>query len=125
MTRPRRLILATSLLLSSVLLHHFFCRWVFGATHSSSVRVLAYRATDQTPGGETISMYGIVSRGVPGPVAGVFGVVVPLNMLLALAYLVVGWREESRAAAGRCIGCGHPLAGARRCPECGVEVGRP
>ena len=34
-------------------------------------------------------------------------------------------RSAARARRGECRGCGHPLAGLQRCPECGVDTPKP
>jgi hypothetical protein len=34
-------------------------------------------------------------------------------------------RSAARVRRGACRGCGHPLAGLQRCPECGVDIPKP
>lgn len=59
----------------------------------------------------------------------------PAQLLGNLAFLTVAfgigltvlgeWRQRWRRRAGACIECGHLLAGATRCPECGAMIEGP
>lgn len=126
MARIKRLMVALALAISALLLHTTFCKWTFGAPGAPVYAITAQAPIPAgvavPPGTVGLLRHGLVKGGdMPVALCVVGGVVVPLNLLFILAYLAASWKEQSRAARGRCRKCNYILAGAQQCPECGLD----
>jgi hypothetical protein len=141
MLRSQRILVTIGFVLLAWLLHTNLCEWVYKEQlpYGSSGGVATYwhsilwarthklpPAAMPTPGHSRNSYTGIVTDfGVNPGDAVVFGIALPLTLLMLVAYSWLGWRRDARAARGLCPVCGYDLRGASEpsaaCPECGSK----
>ncbi|MHC4218671.1 MAG: hypothetical protein ACYSU7_09485 [Planctomycetota bacterium] len=126
MVRSQRILIGISLPLIALFLHATLCAWKWKGRTDPAKPILVYHHREN-PG---LASYGITpasglfSQSGSVEVAVLFGVVVPLVLCVADAYLFLGWRYQAAVRRGRCPNCGYDRKGdrsepARRCPECG------
>ncbi|MHC5023593.1 MAG: hypothetical protein ACYTGG_06735 [Planctomycetota bacterium] len=138
MTREQRILVAVGLLLLAWLLHVQLCDWGWKETRHRSATIAAL-PHGTPPAGLQGVVRGLgaytglfVHRGDPledvphgaRQVAVLLGVILPIGLVLLDAWLVLGWRAQSRVRRGLCLHCGYDLRGdgkapLDRCPECG------
>ena len=126
MGKAQRTLVFVSLLLLAWLLHVLLCDWGYRVHKPSQdyARIVAYQhgTTTDTYGRTQYICTGLFTGAKVEPgTAIIWGVVIPLGLLCADAYLLLGWRQQSRLARGRCPNCGYNLRGKldAGCPECG------
>ena len=127
MTRTKHLLIIGGILAVAMLLNVTCCRW---AIHSEvagyQAPILAFRhGTGQTvaPGNVAGVWTGVLARPPLSTLtASLLGVVLPVALVFTSAALWVHLRQVRMGIHGQCRECGHALAGATICPECGVEA---
>jgi hypothetical protein len=126
MLRSQRILIGLSLPLLAALLHFTLCDWKWKDRAEPGKPILVYHHRDSSGlGAYGISIgSGLFARTGSAEVAILFGVVTPLALLIADAYLLLGWRHQAAIRRGRCPKCGYDRKGdnadpAPRCPECG------
>jgi len=135
MIRSQRIFIGLSLPALAWPLHVNMCDFVYKAQiplNAQSARsnlavyvphqpILVWRHTVPS-----ISYTGLITqRDTSRPVAAIFGVVLPITLLLLDAYLWLGWRRGRLISLGPCPHCQYDLRGQRndaKCPECGKPV---
>ena len=123
MLKSQRRLVFISLLVAAWMLNVLLCDWHYRywPTRSGFHRIACYRHKEDASGRRTNT--GLAARyGIDGGIAAVLGVVLPLGLLAADAYLLLGWRHAARLRKGCCPQCGYDLQGLppdRKCPECG------
>lgn len=126
MLRSQRILIGVSLPLLAALMHFTLCDWKWKDRAEPGEPILVYHHRD----GSGLGAYGIAvesglfARSGPAATAIMFGVIAPLALLIADAYLALGWRYQAAIRRGRCPSCGYDRKGdkadpAPRCPECG------
>ena len=135
--RAQRILVVGGLLFLAWLLHFLLCDWnykyhiVQASSKSRLILVHRHRHPDEPP--RTTFSVGFYSglftdaRGDSRNIAVIFGVAVPLVLVGVCAYLIIGWRQQSRVTRGLCAECGYDLRGDNttrlsKCPECGHQV---
>lgn len=137
MTRLQRIFLALAILFFAWFLHVNTCDWHWKAPVAFSnygldgsrewVRYAIWIHTGKdtvTSGmvttGLTTGEYVHLGTALP------WGIFIPLGLVIADALWMLGWRRQSRIAAGRCAACGYDLKGLppneAKCPECGTPI---
>lgn len=131
MIRAQRLLLIIVLPIIALFLYFSYSDWTWNQSFTwqqAAPRVLI-GWVNQTPQGRTISgmtTSGITTRDFDNGVW--FAVVVPLCLVTAAVYLLLGGLHRARIERGLCANCGYDLHGNKttttRCPECGAGVQR-
>jgi hypothetical protein len=132
MLRSQRILIGVSLPLLAALMHFTLCDWRWRDRADPGEPILVYHHRDSSGLGAygiTITS-GLFARSGSAEVAILFGVVTPLALLAADAYLMLGWRYRAAIRRGRCPNCGYDRKGDRadasaRCPECGWSAPSP
>ncbi len=133
MTKAQKAVVFILLLMVAWLLHVTTCEWEFKGRRPSSVHVLFGYQHEQVRG--EIPFTGLRAQhtsGGPGQADSriyrllviLVGVVIPIGLVGADVYLLLGWRQAARTKRGLCPQCGYDLIGdgnrpANRCSECG------
>ena len=140
MTRGQRVLAFGGILALAFFLHTAHCEWHFKTNVGQVGRInyvrrpiLTYEhgviATRPTrSGGTRPSAWvktGLFAQSST-ETAMTWGVAIPLFLLGLNAFLVMGWRHQSRVARGLCPQCSYDLRGDRKepadiCPECGWQ----
>ena len=154
MLRSQRILIATGLLVIAWILHVNMCEWVFNSSvqlysfngvpvftpicvwirqppPSSPATVVAAPGPMQPPSPPPRPVYtGVLTQAYVGRTeAVVIGIVLPLLLVMLVAYLSLGWRRDVRSMRGLCATCGYDLRGVAvgadasttKCPECGTS----
>jgi hypothetical protein len=126
MVRSQRILVGVSLPLIAWFMHATLCEWKWKDRTDRAEPIVVYHHRDNPDlVAHGISAgSGLFARSGPEEVAILFGVVAPLALCVADAYLILGWRYQAAIRRGRCPNCGYDRKGdaaepARRCPECG------
>ena len=124
MLKSQRRLVFISLLAAAWMLNVLLCDWHYKyiIPRSGQYRIVTY-AHREDQSRRAVPSTGLFTQpGVAGGTATVLGVVLPLGLLAADAYLLLGWRHAARLRKGCCPQCGYDLRGLppdRKCPECG------
>jgi hypothetical protein len=152
MLRSQRILVTLGLLLLAWLLHVNLCDWAFkkrlpwinegGA--SRYLHTIIWTWTHEQPTGPAPvqprfapvqpqlspnAYTGLLTQArVDRADAVVFGMALPLALVMLVMYLRLGWRRDARRRRGLCEACGYDLRGAAQadapCPECGAVRAR-
>jgi predicted RNA-binding Zn-ribbon protein involved in translation (DUF1610 family) len=139
MLRSQRILVTLGLLFLAWLLHVNLCEWMFKerlpwvreGDISRYVHTIICVWTHEQPPSTTQARLspqaytGLVTQArVDRADAVVFGMALPLTLVMLVMYLWLGWRRDARRRRGLCEACGYDLRGASRtdapCPECGT-----
>lgn len=133
MTTSQRLLAVAGFIGLAVLLNTTLCEWRFERLSRAwrwDTKIIGFmsdrgRAPD---GRRRFANVGVFAqRSEHWDVAIVCGVAVPLFLLGASAYLLIGWRRQARRERGLCQTCGYDLHAGQniraKCPECGTPAG--
>jgi hypothetical protein len=126
MVRSQRILIGVSLPLIALFMHATLCEWKWKVRTDQAKPILVYHHRE-IPGLVSYGIShgsGLFARSGSAEVAILFGVVAPLALCVADAYLILGWRYQAAIRRGRCPNCGYDRKGdapepAPRCPECG------
>lgn|SRR5262245_24947891 len=141
MIKSQRILVGISLPLLAWVLHVGMCDWAWRQpiTRTTSAQpdqapLLAVRGRDPQQQQRVVLLYtGILTQpGIEVLPAMIWGIALPLALIAADMYLILGWRHQSRLAHGLCANCGYDLRGRERgegsapplggpCPECGFK----
>jgi len=138
MTRLQRIFLALAILFFAWFLHVNTCDWhyrqplsfgSYGPSGASEwVRFAIWIRTDKDTATGGIVTTGLTTgEYVNLGTALTWGIFIPLGLVIADIWWLLGWRRHSRLARGCCAACGYDLKGspdAPKCPECGADTTR-
>jgi hypothetical protein len=126
MLKSQRILVFIGLLVLAWLLHVLLCDWVIKEPYKAGSRIIAWNHGPIPIGGGVANpehYTGLCAFNKEGRGAAVvFGIVLPLALLGADVYLLLGWRYQARLDRGLCPQCGYDLSGqlpGAGCPECG------
>jgi len=128
MLKSQRILVFVSLLMFAWMLHVTYCDWHWRYDRGHLVRpfpgIVAFRVDRIAgSGGSAEPIYAGLFRGkeIGQQTAVCMGVIMPLALVCFDAYLLLGWRYDSRVRRGVCPACGYNLRGKLKdgCPECG------
>ena len=134
MTKAQKAVVFILVLMIAWLLHVTTCEWEFKGQHPSTVNVLfGYQHQRRSDGGWEFT--GLRAQPISGGslqsdsriyrlLVILVGVAMPIGLVGADLYLLLGWRRAARTKRGLCPECGYDLIGdgdrpADRCTECG------
>ncbi len=138
MTRFQRIFLALAIPLFAWFLHVNTCDWHYKEAVSfvnswapggtEWVRFAIWIRTDKDPATGGVVTTGLTTgEYITLGTALTWGIFIPLGLIIADIWWLLGWRTRSRLARGCCAACGYDLKGAPdtpKCPECGAETNR-
>jgi hypothetical protein len=136
-TRTQRIFLALAIPFFAWLLHVKTCDWHYrasvsfysntpGAGPAQQTRWWIWGRLDKDPATGGMVTTGVTTnQWVHLDTALVWGLFIPLGLVAADIWWLLGWRRSHRLATGCCAACGYDLKGspgAAQCPECGAAA---
>ena len=134
MTKTQKAVVFVPVLIVAWLLHVTLCEWEFRAQHASTMNLLFGYQQEAQPG-RLFLFTGLAAQPISGRsnqadariyrlLVILVGVAMPIALVGADVYLLLGWRQAARTKRGLCPQCGYDLIGdgnrpANRCSECG------